>query len=27
MEEKERIEHRGGDENSKKKLIDLSILS
>ena len=27
MEEKERIESRGGDEKSKKKLIDLSILS
>lgn len=27
MEEKERIERRAGDEKSKKKLIDLSILS
>ena len=27
MEEKERIERGGGDEKSKKKLIDLSILS
>jgi len=27
MEEKERIEPRGSDEKSKKKLIDLSILS
>jgi len=27
MEEKERIERGGGDEKSKKKLIDLRILS
>ena len=27
MEEKERIERRGGNEKSKKKLIDLRILS
>lgn len=27
MGEKARIERRGGDEKSKKKLIDLSILS